>query len=44
MKIRRSEGHLEVIPQSWSKNKRAGQESEAQEKLEVSSSMKLGMA
>lgn len=32
MKIRRSEGHLKVIPQDWSRNKRAGQESEVQKK------------
>lgn len=32
MKIRRSEGHLKVIPQHWSRSKRAGQESEAQKK------------
>lgn len=44
MKIRRSEGHLKVIPQNWSRNKRAGQESEAQEKLGISSCVKLVMA
>lgn len=41
--IRRSEGHLKVIPQNWSRNKRARQES-AQEKLGISSCMKLAMA
>lgn len=41
--IRRPEGHLKVIPQNWSRNKRAGQES-AQEKLGISSYMKLAMA
>lgn len=44
MKIRRSEGHLMVIPQNCNGNKRAGQESEGQEKLGISSCMKLAMA